>query len=59
LLNALNLFVCAPVDLVEVLTKPIQKPADFFRDACHAEKLIGLADVVAGCTRAPATKTVD
>jgi hypothetical protein len=30
LLNALNLFVCPPVDLVEVLTKAIQEPADLF-----------------------------
>jgi hypothetical protein len=59
LLNALNLFVCAPVDLVEVLTKPIQKPADFFRDARHGEKLIGVADVLTGCTGAPATKPVN
>jgi hypothetical protein len=59
LLNALNLFVGSPVDLVEVLAKPIEKPADFFRHARHGEKLIGLADVLACCTGAPAAKPVD
>jgi hypothetical protein len=59
LLNALNLFVCAPVDLVEVLAKPIQKPTDLFGDARHREKLVRLADVLTGRVGAPATKPVD
>jgi hypothetical protein len=59
LLNALNLFVCAPVDLVEVLTEAIQKPADFLRHACHGEKLVRRVDVLACRVGTPATEPVN
>jgi hypothetical protein len=59
LLYALDLFVCAPVDRVEVLTKTVQKPADFFRDACHGEKLVRRVDIFAGRAGAPAAEPVN
>jgi hypothetical protein len=59
LLNALYLFVCSPVDLIEVLAKAVQKPADFFRNAGHGEKLVRRVDVLTGGAGAPATEPVD
>jgi len=57
--DALDFFVCAPVDFVAVLAKAIQKPADFFRHACHGEKLVRLVDVFACRAGAPTAKPVD
>jgi hypothetical protein len=55
----LDLFVGAPVDLVEVLAKAVQKPADLFRDARHGEKLVRRVHVLARRAGAPAAKPVD
>jgi hypothetical protein len=59
LLNALNLFVCPPVNLVEVLAKAIQKPTDLFGDARHGKKLVCRVDVLTGSVGAPAAEPVD
>jgi hypothetical protein len=59
LLNAPNLFVRLSVDLVKVLAKAIQQPADFFRHACHREKLVRRVDIFTCCASAPAAEPVD
>jgi hypothetical protein len=58
LLDALDLFVGALVDLVEVLAKAVQKPADLFRDARHGEKLVRRVHVLACRAGAPAAESV-
>jgi hypothetical protein len=59
LLDALDLLVCALVDLVEILAKAMQKPADLFRHARHGEKLVRRLDVLARCAGAPTAEPVD
>jgi hypothetical protein len=58
LLDALDLYVGALVDFIQVLAKAVQKPADFFRDTCHGEEFVRLANVFARNAGAPAVEPV-
>jgi hypothetical protein len=59
LLDLLDLFVSVPIDLVEILTKPIQKSTNLFRHPCHAEELVRIVDVLPSSPCAPAAEAVN